>query len=100
MIEIIIAAFTVLSPPQQYNHSFHGKIVVNRDMSICPRNALACTVVGYGSGTCVIHTRHMDRKIIRHEIAHCNGWPSWHPTAIQDLADQYNITQSLVSGQR
>jgi hypothetical protein len=89
-------------PPLEYDHPYPGKLrlveVGDQEelMSHCPRAKkpapssvmLGCTNIG--SEYCTIyHAPKQDieryggtlNMTLRHEIAHCNGWPGDHPAA-------------------
>lgn len=89
------------NPPAQYDVPFDGKLHLmprapaevsgacahlfewaGLDLAVSPRQR-GCAV--YIGKQCWIV--HIDRPVygtspaavIRHEVGHCNGWPSWHP---------------------
>lgn len=96
----------ILLPPHQYDHPFNGRLIVHVEryfdvakecgqydpvpgsrVEACARvfpdpqnpEKLACTVIyprlkDVGSDDMV--------ALIRHETAHCNGWPADHPGAL------------------
>ena len=87
-----------LLPPEEYDHPYAGKlktIVVNSQADV----RRMCPGIGFNLGTALAcTTRHMDERctivvvpdaeirkagydpafVMRHEIAHCNGWPPDH----------------------
>ena len=80
-----------LEPPAQYNHPYNGQ-VVERVMpeaqvrSVCMSMGLDLFAVAcswHSAGTCYIVLPNDGQAPVstyrRHEIAHCNGWPSDHP---------------------
>jgi hypothetical protein len=88
----------MIMPPAEYDHPYKGKLLryTAEDQaeirSRCPRGsfhligvALACTYVW--PGFCIVAMVPDDRIrkagftpeiVLRHEIAHCNGWPGDH----------------------
>lgn len=87
VIAIALAGYYVARPPAQFDHAFRGPVVVRyatlpQLVTLCGGAALGCTAIGNGSGRCVITIAKVgqDAELIRHERAHCNGWPAWHPS--------------------
>ena len=88
-------AGTRLDPPAQYDHAYAGEVDLrqisranvwkecSRDGAVKMRRDVAgCARVQ--EGVCIIHLAMKTRRapleaILRHEIAHCNGWPGHHP---------------------
>ena len=84
-------------PPAEFDHEYKGQLVVTKwnDYSliqlICKetKNAIACSYRTYDSVSgetlsCLIMlgpVAHNDERALRHEMAHCNGWPGDHPGA-------------------
>lgn len=85
--EAFIAITTGYLPPREYDHPYYGKLDVqivtaSRARELCPRFGVAC-VVEQSPSLCIIvvngeYARWLAR-IVRHEVGHCNGWPSTHP---------------------
>lgn len=92
------AAATPLEPPERFDHPYPGDVQINlmdsrfvgrecREWSggPAPSDAAGCAWVADDSArTCVVVIAARTKKapiadIIRHEIAHCNGWPADHP---------------------
>jgi hypothetical protein len=79
-------------PPARYARPYKGELVTvyaNDDqfLAVCGTlNASGCTRGAY-NGRCVILVRRNLRRawfapyVIRHEIAHCNGWPGHYDLA-------------------
>ena len=92
-----VPAFKIPLPPAEFDKPFTGHVVVTRwnDYSfvrnICKDapNAIACTLRTYNPTTgapiaCLIMLgpmAHTDERALRHEMAHCNGWPNTHEGA-------------------
>jgi hypothetical protein len=83
------ATAQILEPPQRYVHPFHGRLITlyksPAEMPrFCPQYGIACTT-GQHHGTCTIILSNTIPSspyfayYLRHEIAHCNGWPANHP---------------------
>jgi len=96
-------AFTVNAPPARYDHAHphlvivetaHGKVRGMCGRLLGHRNfersgrLHACASIGDGRSPCVIvlpkagegGISKRDRQaLFRHERAHCNGWPGYHP---------------------
>ncbi|MGL6208720.1 MAG: hypothetical protein ACRC14_02680 [Paracoccaceae bacterium] len=88
-------AGTPLDPPARYDHPYMGNLTiveVDRDnvWAECSGDgqvemrADAAGCAETGDGECTIWlamktTRAPVKAILRHEIAHCNGWPADHP---------------------
>lgn len=84
-----------LAPPARYDHPYKGHlntIVVPYGTArqncyklggaVLPDNTAACAIVGNGRCTIVLPrspVADLVKALRRHEIAHCNGWPSNHP---------------------
>lgn len=89
-------AGTPLLPPSEYDHPYPGDVQINlMDSQFvgkecrawsgqpAPFDAAGCAWVA-DDDTCVVVLAGRTRKapiadILRHEIAHCNGWPADHP---------------------
>lgn len=80
----------VQPPPARYDHPFRGRLVINYVDDIvrsCQAGNVFGRVVGcayLGRGQCTILiakgvSEQMRQDLIRHETAHCNGWPANHP---------------------
>lgn len=95
------------TPPARYNHPYEGKIFVRmvhpRDVPAACRalyrrsglahrvntirpDQLGCSVVWHDPDECSVviidrpsPTGRTPEELIRHELGHCNGWPSDHP---------------------
>jgi hypothetical protein len=75
-----------LCPPAQWDYPYRGKLTVTHDlgqvMARCGPPPFGARVVGcalIGRGTChVILAPGAGECALRHEIAHCNGWPRDH----------------------
>src|SRR5688572_17978722 len=71
-------------PPARYDHPYKGRtVVLNRTCPGAP-DSLACAWVE--GSTCKValapSLRGERRRVnMRHEVAHCNGWPGHHPGA-------------------
>jgi hypothetical protein len=82
-------------PPPEYNKPYPGVLMLERlsldDLQkICPLNALACSRPWTGrvpGASCIIFMPSDEalkargispEDTYRHEIGHCNGWPSDH----------------------
>jgi hypothetical protein len=85
-------------PPAEFDHAYTGKklTVLKEDnyafiRYVCRDNptAIACSYRIYDNVSdetlsCLIMLgpmAHDDPQVLRHEIGHCNGWPSDHPGA-------------------
>jgi hypothetical protein len=88
----------IIPPPAVYDHAYNGKLTVQqgtmgqveyychtRQRIVSEYQALGCSIPA--GRTCFIMiprlgaqvTASIQAQIRRHEIAHCNGWPSNHP---------------------
>jgi hypothetical protein len=95
-------AFTVDPPPARYDRAHPNLIIVEtargKVRSMCGRllghrnfersgRLHACASIGDGRSPCVVVLPKAgegiskgDRQaLLRHERAHCNGWPGYHP---------------------
>jgi hypothetical protein len=90
------ASASPLEPPERFDHPYPGDVQINlmdsrfvgkecREWGAgkSPSDAVGCAWVA-DDGTCVVVIAKRTKKapieaIIRHEIAHCNGWPADHP---------------------
>jgi hypothetical protein len=91
------SAFGGVLPPEEFDHPFEGPVRIEEVRSqeevrkscripFGQITALGCAKVVWG--TCLIvkvsdeeimsYSHHPD-AFMRHEIAHCNGWPASHP---------------------
>lgn len=77
-------AYDVARPPVQFDRPFRGPttirfLTLDQLAHLCGGPALGCTAIG--GARCDINIAHVgqDAELIRHERAHCNGWPAWHP---------------------
>ena len=86
---------TPLEPPARYDHPYDGPVEIRKIdranvWKECSRNGavkMRRDVAGCArveDGVCIIHLAMKTRRapldaILRHEIAHCNGWPGNHP---------------------
>jgi hypothetical protein len=80
-----------LCPPAQWDFPYKGKLTVhqvdhNQIVVHCRANhpfsgmIAGCAYPGRGACTVYINSSARDPACaLRHEIAHCNGWPSHHP---------------------
>jgi hypothetical protein len=92
------AAASPLEPPERFDHPYPGDVQINlmdsrfvgkKCREWCagrsPADAVGCAWVADDSArTCVVVIAARTKKapieaILRHEIAHCNGWPADHP---------------------
>ena len=66
--------------PARYDHAFKGKVIIH-EMDACK----GCSGFTHGArnGVCEIYVvrsgNWIESVVIRHELAHCNGWPANHP---------------------
>lgn len=80
----------VVLPPPEYDHPYAGRLIVqtvsiwSMPVACGLRDVVACSF--RMNGVCrVIYPRLSDvgqakmLDLIRHETAHCNGWPKDHP---------------------
>jgi hypothetical protein len=89
-----------LDPPAQYDHPYKGDLTIIRTamqhvQEMCPPfqpgvPPVACATNDIPHTWCRIVLAHDDelkaidwdpQQILRHEMAHCNGWPADHPGA-------------------
>jgi hypothetical protein len=84
-------------PPVEFDHPYSGEVVITKWndytllRSICKDvpTALGCSLRTYNGATgapisCLIMLGpaiHNDERALRHEMAHCNGWPGNHENA-------------------
>ena len=87
----------VALPPAEFDHPYAGKLTVLKEDNyvfirhVCADtpNAIACSFRTYDSVSgetisCLIMLgpdTWEDERALRHEMAHCNGWPGDHPGA-------------------
>jgi hypothetical protein len=80
----------VLEPPLRYNHGYAGHVVervlpLAEARRVCAaRGAYADACSWLAHGTCYLVIPRGGpvkdlRAYVRHERAHCNGWPENHP---------------------
>ncbi len=78
-------------PPPQYDYPYKGQLVINYILSQEEINrrcysvsmaTVGCAFLGEGHCTILIWRGVTEKRmevLIRHEVAHCNGWPKDHP---------------------
>jgi hypothetical protein len=87
----------VALPPAEFDHPYTGKLTVLKEDNyvfirhVCSdtKNPIACSFRTYDDKTgetlsCLIILGPDvwgDERVLRHEMAHCNGWPGDHPGA-------------------
>ncbi len=83
--------FEIALPPPQYDYPYQGEVVINYVLSPdemnrrcygVGRQIIACAFTGDGHCTILIWSQVASEQrptLIRHELAHCNGWPAHHP---------------------
>jgi hypothetical protein len=87
----------IMLPPLEYDHEYKGKLTVLKEDNyvfirhVCADtpNPIACSFRTFDSVTgvtlsCLIMLGPdvwNDERAMRHEMAHCNGWPGDHPGA-------------------
>jgi hypothetical protein len=83
---IALAVGFIAAPPPQFDHAFRGRTVIQYGTyagvaAMCGGPAYGCSFIGGQDGVCVMKlVREADSpRLRRHERAHCNGWPAWHP---------------------
>jgi hypothetical protein len=78
----------LLEPPAQYAHPYHGQVIEHRVsqaelIQLCRGPATGCSWVNAGACHLALPNYEKDRPLLalmrRHELGHCNGWPSYHP---------------------
>lgn len=73
-------------PPKKYDHPYAGKVYVFQNFTPLAVGAFwptyGYTFVIPGTNACIIQVwkPYYNASLYRHERAHCNGWPAWHPT--------------------
>ena len=81
-------AFAYLDPPARYDHPNKNALVkwTTREeiYRICSRHGeqpVGCALIAQHGKRCFVLVTHTfdDARLLRHEIAHCNGWPADHP---------------------
>jgi hypothetical protein len=78
-----------LAPPLEFDGNYKGKLTITRmeDFGIiqyiCKNNtAVACAIHTAQSCLILLGPGTWSRAdVLRHELGHCNGWPSDHPGA-------------------
>jgi hypothetical protein len=90
IFETMIAAtagWTFALPPPRYDRQYGGVVEIywaggQNIRQYCPEHGVAC-VKHRSPEHCLIvfnvRWMHYYSAIMRHELAHCNGWPSDHP---------------------
>jgi hypothetical protein len=92
-----VAPLNVMMPPPEFDHEYKGKLNVLREPNyafikyVCSdvANPIACSFRTYDSVSgetisCLIMlgpNEWEDERVLRHEMAHCLGWPGDHPGA-------------------
>lgn len=90
-LALLLALYHISQPPPQYDHPYRGMhtvIWMDHDVLVAfchNAAAAACTRPPRGKGKCLTFiskswAAYKD-LIIRHEIAHCNGWGAAHEGA-------------------
>jgi hypothetical protein len=90
---IVLDVERAILPPPQYDHPYlGGKVLIHRLSDWQARRR--CEMVGLGpvDGCAYIHggrdchvvvstarPAQVQSTVVRHEVAHCNGWPADHP---------------------
>lgn len=98
-----VEAFTVDPPPARYDRPHPDLVIVETPhgnvRSMCGRllghrnferagHLHACASIGDGRSPCIVVlpkagaggvTKAQREALLRHERAHCNGWPGYHP---------------------
>jgi hypothetical protein len=97
-----VLALTVIDPPARYSGAYKGDLVIHHASmrEIMYRRCFvrtvgpgfSCTYMEELPGRCTIWmprvgaragmtliTQGIYRQMLRHELAHCNGWPPNHP---------------------
>ena len=83
----------VTTPPARYDHPHPDMLVIERSPAEVDRicraigahsransRIVACAPIGKARCAIVIPKNHPQKAaLIRHERAHCNGWPANHP---------------------
>lgn len=75
----LAAWIALITPPAKYDHAFNGQVHIS---SSSPSMHWSGTAQRIGKHCYVkINPRYPQYRdlLIRHEIAHCNGWPQSHP---------------------
>jgi hypothetical protein len=75
-----------VTPPARYVHPFAGRVLVLQNWTPFALGAF-WPVYGYSfvwhsnPPICVMQVwrQAYNASLYRHERAHCNGWPAWHP---------------------
>ncbi len=74
---LLVGFASLMMPPAEYDHPFHGKVVVRYSETHCLPN-VACA--GSRNGVCLIVISQRGiaayglEQLMKHEVAHCNGW--------------------------
>jgi hypothetical protein len=100
LLAMTVTAQAQLVPPAQYDKPYTGRLTVDtvptqRALAeICPiaaartPNLIGCAMRAHDGSHCrivlvaegvVVALGSSRARIMRHEIAHCNGWPGDHP---------------------
>jgi hypothetical protein len=94
-------------PPANYDHSFDGQVVEHRLSNEAA--AMACARIGVSGASCMIKSgatcviyiptgygKAMTAYYNKHEVAHCNGWPPYHPGGrFVEIKEQTKKTAAL-----
>jgi hypothetical protein len=84
------------NPPARFDHPYSGKLIIHRlpqpqIVDVCEKLLGKRSMIQHGcstkpqNGRCEIwivdktYMRATPRAVLRHEVGHCNGWPSDHP---------------------
>ena len=71
-----------LEPPKRYDYKFPGKLEVyysRKAVRDYCYGSIACAYLSFDKKRCIIYMQGKNSHIFRHENAHCNGWPWYHP---------------------
>jgi hypothetical protein len=85
-----IALMQSFLPPSEYDKPYAGRLTrrfapLAEIKALCAQGQMACARVGSDACEIIIPelggtiTLALQNVMIRHEIGHCNGWPSDHP---------------------
>jgi hypothetical protein len=89
---LVLSACSPLPPPKRYDHAFAGKLEVRRlpaaeahelcQAHLISRSGKVAGCAFHMDGRCLIvlnvDTLYDHDEVLRHEMAHCNGWPEDH----------------------
>ena len=98
-----------LEPPPQYDHPYRGQVLEQRLSSLriiqlCHGPTRACSWVSNGVCHIALPQDEKDGRLIalmrRHEIGHCNGWPSTHKDGrrVEYDDDKHRLTPKQTPG--